>query len=149
MPKKIVLVEDDQFLGGLMSAKLEKEGFAVVRVYDGEEAVKKIFEERPNLVLLDIILPAIDGFEVLKRLREDPQTAKIPVIILTNLGAKEDIERGFQLGAQDYMIKAHFTPGEIVAKIKTVLGVSSPPVPAGPSSSTGASGDGPIFYPTR
>ena len=148
MPKKIVLVEDDHFLGGLMSTKLEKEGFSVVRAYDGEEAVKKIFEERPDLVLLDIILPAIDGFEVLKRLREDPQTAKIPVIMLTNLGAKEDIERGFQLGAQDYMVKAHFTPGEIVTKIKTALGVSSP-VPAGPYSPTGASGEGPIFYPTR
>ena len=146
MAKKIVLVEDDQFLGGLMSTKLEKEGFLVARAYDGEEAMKKIFEERPDLVLLDIILPAIDGFEVLKRLREDPQTAKIPVIILTNLGAKEDIERGFQLGAQDYIIKAHFTPGEIVTKIKTNLGVSSPPVPAGPSS---LSGEGPIFYPTR
>jgi DNA-binding response OmpR family regulator len=145
MPKKIVLVEDDQFLGGLMSTKLEKEGFAVVRAYDGEEAVKKIFEERPDLVLLDIILPAIDGFEVLKRLREDPQTAKIPVIMLTNLGAKEDIERGFQLGAQDYMVKAHFTPGEIVTKIKTTLGVSSP-TSAGTSSPAGEKP--PIIYPT-
>ncbi len=129
-----------------MSAKLEKEGFSVVRAFDGEEAVKKIFDERPDLVLLDIILPAVDGFEVLKRLKEDPQTAKIPVIMLTNLGAKEDIERGFQLGARDYMIKAHFTPGEIVAKIKMVLGISERPasspgnVPAGEKPS--------IIYPT-
>ncbi|MDP1629009.1 MAG: response regulator, partial [bacterium] len=136
---KIFLVEDDQFLGGLMSNKLEKEGFSVVRVLDGEEAVKKIFEDRPDLVLLDIILPGMDGFEVLKRLREDPQTAKIPVIMLTNLGAKEDIERGFKLGAQDYMVKAHFTPGEIVAKIKSVLGIVS----LSPSS------ESPIIYPIR
>ncbi|MDP1629294.1 MAG: response regulator, partial [bacterium] len=64
MPKKIFLVEDDQFLGGLMSNKLEKEGFSIVRALDGEEAVKKIFEDRPDLVLLDIILPGMDGFEV-------------------------------------------------------------------------------------
>ncbi len=144
MPKKIVLVEDDQFLGGLMSNKLEKEGFSVVRVLDGEEAVKKIFEERPDLVLLDIILPGIDGFEVLKRLREDPQTAKIPVIMLTNLGAKEDIERGLKMGAQDYMVKAHFTPGEIVVRIKAILGIVSLPPTSSKSSDTGA----PIIYPT-
>lgn len=130
-----------------MATKLEKEGFLVVRAYDGEEAVKKIFEERPDLVLLDIILPAIDGFEVLKRLKEDPQTAKIPVIMLTNLGAREDIERGFQLGAQDYMIKAHFTPGEIVAKIKATLGL----VTTDTGSSKNVSPDSdkpPIIYPT-
>jgi len=88
---------------------------------DGEEGIKKIKEEKPGLVLLDLILPGIDGFEVLTKMREDPSLSSIPVIILSNLGQKEDVERGLKLGAADYLIKAHFTPGEIIDKIKTVM----------------------------
>ena len=88
----------------------------VIEVADYLES--KIKEEKPHLVLLDLILPGIDGFEVLSRMREDPSLSSIPVIILSNLGQKEDIERGLKLGAVDYLIKAHFTPGEIIEKIK-------------------------------
>jgi len=121
MPKKILIVEDDKFLRELISQKLTKEGYAISSAIDGEEGVKKIKEEKPDLVLLDLILPGIDGFEVLTQMREMPLTASVPVIILSNLGQKEDVERGLKLGAADYLIKAHFTPGEIIEKIKNVI----------------------------
>ena len=75
----------------------------------------------PDLILLDVVLPKKDGFEVLKTLKSDGQTAKIPVVMLTNLGLESDVKRGLELGAQSYIIKAHFTPTEVVAKIKEVL----------------------------
>ena len=121
MAKTILIVEDDKFLRELIAKKLIKEGYDIFEAADGEEGVKKIKDEKPNLILLDLVLPGIDGFEVLSRMKEDPTLAKTPVIILSNLGQKEDIEKGLKLGAIDYLIKAHFTPGEIVEKIKSVL----------------------------
>jgi len=118
---KILIVEDDRFLRELISRKLINEGYEVIEAVDGEEGLKRIKEEKPALVLLDLILPGMDGFEVLERVKSDPSTAQIPVIILSNLGQREEIERGLKLGAMDYMIKAHFTPGEIVEKIKNIL----------------------------
>lgn len=117
----VLVVEDDQFLRDLIVRKLDNEGFAVTEAIDGEEALHKIQEEKPQLILLDIILPGIDGFEVLKRLQSTPELSKIPVVILSNLGQKDDIDRGIELGAKDYLIKAHFTPSEIVEKVKTVI----------------------------
>ncbi|OGZ18397.1 MAG: hypothetical protein A2Z68_02575 [Candidatus Nealsonbacteria bacterium RBG_13_38_11] len=121
MAKKILIVEDDKFLRDLISQKLLKEGFDIVQAVDGEEGVKKIKEETPDLVLLDLILPGIDGFEVLTQMKSDQSLQPIPVIILSNLGQKEDIEKGMKLGATDFLIKAHFTPGEIIDKIKGIL----------------------------
>jgi len=121
-PKKtILIVEDDKFLRELISRKLSGEGFDALEAVDGEEGIKKIKEGKPDLVLLDLILPGIDGFEVLARLREDPKISSIPVIILSNLGQREEVEKGLKLGAIDYLIKAHFTPGEIIEKIKNAL----------------------------
>ncbi len=121
MPKKILIIEDDRFLKELMSKKLVGEGYQISEVIDGEEGVRAVKSEKPDLILLDLILPGIDGFEVLTRIKQDPEIAQIPVIILSNLGQKEDIERGIKLGAVDYLIKAHFTPGEIVEKIANIL----------------------------
>jgi len=119
--KTILIIEDDKFLRELIARKLTVEGFDVLEGIDGEEGMKKVKEEKPDLVLLDLILPGIDGFEVLTKMKEDPNLALIPVIILSNLGQKEEIEKGLKLGAIDYLIKAHFTPGEIIEKIKSVL----------------------------
>lgn len=119
--RKILIIEDDTFLRNLISQKLQKEGYKVAEAVDGEEGIKKIKEEKPDLVLLDLILPEIDGFEVLRRVKEDPLLSAIPVIILSNLGQQEDVEKGMKLGAIDYLIKAHFTPGEIIEKIKNIL----------------------------
>ena len=121
MGKKILLVEDDKFLRDLITQKLLKDGFDVSQAVDGEQGVKKTKEEKPDLVLLDLILPGIDGFKVLTQMRSDQSLPPIPVIILSNLGQKEDIEKGMKLGATDYLIKAHFTPGEIIDKIKSIL----------------------------
>jgi DNA-binding response OmpR family regulator len=121
MSDKILIVEDDKFLRELISQKLIKEQFEISSAIDGEEGIKKIKEEKPKMVLLDLILPGIDGFEVLTKMKEDPSVSSIPVIILSNLGQKEDIERGLKLGAADYLIKAHFTPGEIIEKIRMIL----------------------------
>lgn len=122
-PKKfrVLVVEDDSFLRDLISRKLVKEGFQVLQAVEGEEGLKKAIEEKPHIVLLDLILPGMDGFEVLKKIRADASSANIPVIILSNLGQKDDIERGTKLGATDYLVKAHNTPGEIVDKVKAIL----------------------------
>lgn len=118
---RILVIEDDRFLRDLIVQKLKKEGFVVLEAIDGEEGIKMTREHSTDLVLLDLILPGIDGFEVLKKMKEDSATKNIPVIILSNLGQKEDVERGLRLGAQDYLIKAHFTPGEIIEKVKSAL----------------------------
>ena len=118
MPKTILVIEDDKFLRELIVQKLIREGYETSEAVDGEEGMKKIKEEKPDLILLDLILPGIDGFEVLTRMRKEDDLSSIPVIILSNLGQKEDVERGMKLGAVDYLIKAHFTPGEIIEKIK-------------------------------
>ena len=122
MSKKILIIEDDKFLRELIVKKLVKEGYEISEAVDGEEGIKKVKEEKPDLVLLDLILPGIDGFEVLAQMKEDRNVTKIPAIILSNLGQKEDIEKGLKLGAVDYLVKAHFTPGEIIEKIKKILG---------------------------
>jgi len=121
MAKRILIVEDDKFLRELISHKLIKEGYDIIEAADGEEGIKKATEEKPDLALLDLILPGIDGFEVLYRMKASPDTSSIPVIILSNLGQKDDVEKGMRLGANDYLIKAHFTPGEIIGKIKGLL----------------------------
>jgi len=122
MAKTILIVEDDKFLRELIVRKLVQEDFKVSEAVDGEEGIKKIKEEKPDLVLLDLILPGIDGFEVLAKMKEASSLSSIPVIILSNLGQKDDVEKGLKMGAIDYLIKAHFTPGEIIEKVKAALG---------------------------
>lgn len=119
---KILIIEDDKFLRELIVRKLsaEKE-FEIAHAADGESGLKVFKESKPDLVLLDLILPGIDGFEVLTKMKQDPALSPVPVIILSNLGQKDDVERGMKLGAADYMVKAHFTPNEIVEKVKQTL----------------------------
>jgi len=122
MAKTILIIEDDKFLRELIARKLIKENFEVSEAIDGEEGIKKIKEEKPDLILLDLILPGIDGFEVLSQMKKESTLVSTPVIILSNLGQKDDVEKGLKMGAVDYLIKAHFTPGEIIDKIKAALG---------------------------
>jgi DNA-binding response OmpR family regulator len=121
MKKIVLIIEDDKFLRELISRKILNEGFDVSEAVDGEDGFKKVKEEKPDLILLDLILPGMDGFEFLTKIKEDSSLTQIPVIILSNLGQKEDIEKGMKLGAVDYLIKAHFTPREIIEKIKANL----------------------------
>ncbi len=117
----VLLVEDDKFLRELIVQKLEKEGFEAQSAIEAKEAFKLINEKKPNIVLLDLVLPGIDGFSVIHKIKENPQTSDVAVIILSNLGGKDDLERAMSEGASDYLIKANFTPGEIVEKIRNVL----------------------------
>ncbi|OGZ33720.1 MAG: hypothetical protein A2Y98_03495 [Candidatus Portnoybacteria bacterium RBG_19FT_COMBO_36_7] len=120
MPK-ILIVEDDPFLSEMYSTKLIQENFEVDFAIDGKEALKKAREGKPDMILLDIVLPKMDGFEVLREIKKDPAIRDIQIIALTNLGQKEEVEKGLKLGADDYIVKAHFTPTEVINKIKQVI----------------------------
>lgn len=120
--KVIFLVEDDLFLSDMYRTKFELSGYQMPHAEDGEVAMRMIKDAKPDLILLDIVLPKKSGFDVLKDLKADAELAKIPVILLTNLSQKDDVDKGFKLGAKDYVIKAHFTPAEVVAKVEKVLG---------------------------
>lgn len=120
--QKVFLVEDDLFLSDMYRTKFELAGFEMPHAEDGENAVRLIKEAKPDIVLLDIVLPKMSGFDVLKKLKGDADTKDIPVVMLTNLSQKDDVDKGFALGASDYIIKAHFTPADVVSKIEIVLG---------------------------
>lgn len=120
--KTILLVEDDEFLAELYATKLTLEGYKVYLATDGLKGLKLAKEKKPSLILLDILLPKLDGFGVLTQLKKDPETKNIPVILLTNLSQRSEVKRGLDLGAKDYLIKAHFMPSEVVAKIKRIEG---------------------------
>ncbi|MGB9598267.1 MAG: response regulator transcription factor [Minisyncoccales bacterium] len=119
MAQKILIIEDDKFLAQLLKKKLEEEKLEVVIAPNGEIGLKNAPET--NLIILDLLLPEMDGFEVLKKLKENENTKKIPVLILSNLGQREEIKQGLELGAVDYLVKANFTPREIIEKIKLLL----------------------------
>ncbi|MFH1822194.1 MAG: response regulator [Patescibacteria group bacterium] len=119
---KILLIEDDPFLLSMYTSKFEIENFQVVDAEDGEKGLKVAAREKPDIILLDILLPKKDGFEVLKDLKSNAGLKHIPVILLTNLSQKDEVDKGLALGAVDYLIKAHFMPFEVVEKIKKVIG---------------------------
>lgn len=118
---KILLVDDDEFLLDMYSVKFKEAGFDIEIANSGEAALEKIRKETYDAILLDIIMPALDGFEVLQQMKKENLLSKSVIVVLSNLGQKEDIERGMYLGANDYIIKAHFTPREVVEKIKQHL----------------------------
>lgn len=119
--KTILLVEDDVFVSDIYQTKLGQVGFDVVSAENGMEAIKRLEEKTPDLILLDIVMPYMDGMEVLKKLKENEKWKNIPVILLTNLSEKEKVEEGVRMGASDYLIKSHFTPSDVVTKIKALL----------------------------
>jgi len=119
--KTILLIEDDPFLIDIYTTKLKESGFKVEVATNGEEGIIKAQETKPNLIVLDIVLPQIDGWEILKEIKANPNLKKIPVVILSNLGQKSEVEKGIKLGAVKYLIKAHYTPSEVIEEIKKVL----------------------------
>ncbi len=121
--KKVLLIEDDPFLQSMYANKFDLEGFLVVVAEDGPKGLRLAEKEKPDIILLDILLPRMDGYEVLQNLKANNKTKDIPVLLLTNLSQRNDIQRGIELGAVDYLIKAHFMPSEVVAKTKEVLGL--------------------------
>lgn len=120
--KKILIVEDDNFLVRMLSKTIEAEGYEVVMAGTGEEGWRKASSDTAiRLILLDIMLPDLDGFEVLKRIRQYEPTKNTPVIIVSNLGQPEDQERGKALGATDYIIKSNVSLDEVAARVKKFL----------------------------
>lgn len=118
----ILLIEDDAFIAGMYSTKLSLLGYTVNVAADGAEGWKQLTSgPRPDLVLLDIVLPKKDGFEILREARQQPELKDLPIVLLTNLGQKPDVSKGLELGADDYIVKAHFTPTEVVEKIEKLL----------------------------
>ena len=118
---KLIIVEDDPFLLSILAEKLKEAGFDIETATDGEDGLKKIKSGNFDLVLLDMVLPKIDGFKILEELRDDNKLKKIPVIILSNLYDKNNIDKAILLGAKEYVVKAYNTPEEIVFKIKSFL----------------------------
>lgn len=126
MSKKILIIEDDVFLGDVLIEKFKTEGFDSVLSRDGAEGLQKIRDLKPDLVLLDIILPSMNGYEILEAKQKDPSIVKIPVIIISNSGQPVEISRALELGIKDYFIKAQFDPDEVMSKVKNFLSKEEP-----------------------
>lgn len=121
-PKKYILVaEDDKFYANIYKTKLAKEGYEVVVVGDGEQAIKLARQKKPDLILLDLVMPVKDGFETLKELKADANLKSVKVIVLSNLGQEEDIKKAKELGAVDYIVKANVSIGQMMSKIKSFI----------------------------
>ena len=120
--KTIMIVEDDTFVMDIYETKIAKDGMNVISANNGMEAIKKLEEgAKPDLILLDILMPNMNGLEFLKKVKEDENLKNIPIVLLTNLSQKEEIQEGIGLGAKDYLIKSHFTPSEVMEKINKYL----------------------------
>ncbi len=119
--KTVLIVEDDEFLRSLTAKRLEKENYAIEVAVDGENAISVLDTLKPDIILLDLLLPGKDGFEVLKKIRSTTAVKIVPVVIFSNLGQKEDIEKAKALGVEDFLIKANFTLDDVVAKINKLI----------------------------
>ncbi len=119
--KKVMIVEDDRFLSFLLKSRLEKDGFLVEQMFDGEEAIQRLKQVVPNLIILDLIMPKVTGFEVLKAISVTPQLAKVPVVIVSNLAQDSDIEKARELGAKEYYVKVKVSIDDLVGRIKTLV----------------------------
>ena len=120
--RRILLAEDDRFLRKAAETALKRQGFAVLAAVDGEEALRMARAEPPDLILLDLIMPKLQGFEVLRALKADPATAAIPVIILSNLGQDGDVKQAMEAGAVAYLVKANLSLQDLGKRVGEVLG---------------------------
>ena len=120
--KRVLIVEDDEHISKVYEIKLAKEGIEVSVARDGDEAVTKINAEKPDIILLDLMIPKKDGFAVLEEIKKVPALAKIPVIVLSNLGQQSDQERAIALGANEYLIKVDYPIQDVIDKVKGYLG---------------------------
>ena len=119
--KTVLLVEDDPFVIDIYVAKFKKAGFEIDVAETGEEALRKLKEKKPDLLVLDIVLPNIDGWELLKKIRSDLGLGDLKVVVLSNISKKSEIEKSTEFGVLKYFIKAHFTPSEVVKEIEKIL----------------------------
>ncbi|HEY4521561.1 MAG TPA: response regulator [Candidatus Paceibacterota bacterium] len=120
--KKILFIEDEESLQNVVKETLKENGYNVLSALDGKKGIEIAKNEKPDLILLDLILPQKDGFEVLEALKENPNTAVIPVIVLTNLEGSADIEKALSLGARTYLVKSNYSLDDVLLKVKNVFG---------------------------
>ncbi len=120
--KKILFIEDEEALQKTLGEVLKQEGYEIIPALDGEAGLNLLKSEKPDLILLDLVMPKMDGFEVLKRLKADEETKDIPVIVLTNLEGIGDVGKAIELGATTYLVKAQYSLEEVVEKVKKALG---------------------------
>lgn len=125
MPKKILFVEDDEGFYNIFSVPLKMKGYDVIHVADGAQAFEKALDEKPDLILLDIILPGVSGLDILKELKENMDTKGIKVVMLTNFGSDENVNKAMEYGAEDYYMKYNVVPSELPGKIAALLGEST------------------------
>lgn len=119
--KKILIMEDDPFIARMYFKKLTELDYIVKQADNGIEGLDVLKTYKPDLIMLDIIMPQMDGFEVIRKIKESKNLANIPILLLSNLGERENIEKGLAIGADDYIIKAHFTPEEVIKRIKKLI----------------------------
>ena len=122
MEKKILLIEDEELMIDLLQRKLTKEGYEILVARDGEEGLKVMREVRPDLILLDIIMPKMGGFEVMEEMGKNKELKKIPVIVISNSGQPVELDKAQKLGAKDWLIKTEFDPQEVVDKVVKQIG---------------------------
>lgn len=122
---KILIIEDDRYISKMYQLKLSLEGYEVVVAENGKQGVDKVKEFAPDIILLDILMPELDGFQVLNIVKGEDESKKIPVLIMSNLGQEDHIQKGMEMGAIGYIVKSQFTPSKVVEKIKEVLGHQS------------------------
>lgn len=125
MARKVLIVEDDMALFNMYSIELKLKGYDVLNVNDGLQALSKAKEYQPDIILLDIMLPGMNGLNILSELKSDPETEHIPVIMLTNYGSEDNVKKALESGAADYIMKYKILPSELSEKIEVVLGISN------------------------
>ena len=119
--KTILIIEDDPFILDIYTTKLRESGFSVETSLDGKNCIDKVQEIKPDLILLDLVLPNVDGWEIIEQIKAMEEFKDLPIIILSNLSQKSDVEKGLNLGAVKYLIKSNYTPSEVVDQIKETL----------------------------
>lgn len=119
--KKILIIEDEKFLLEMYQSRFEKEDYQVLAAMSGRVGLELAQKEKPDLIILDILMPGMDGYEVIKKLKKDSQTEKIPILVFSNLGQQEEINQGLKLGADDYVVKTDLTPSELINKVERML----------------------------
>lgn len=118
---KVLIIEDEKMLAEMYATKFGMDGYETIKAFDGSEGLAKAKETKPDVILLDIIMPKLDGFAVLKELRKDEDFKNTPILLLTNLGQDDDIKKGKSLGADDYFVKSNHTPADVALKVKSML----------------------------
>ena len=122
MSKKILIIEDEEIMYGLLERKLNGEGYDARVAKDGVEGMEMLKQEKPDLILLDIVMPRMGGFEVMAELKKDEELSKIPVVIISNSGQPVELDKAKELGVKDWLIKTEFDPQEVIEKVKKQIG---------------------------